>query len=99
MAMLSRSAQGVLQQPARENGSWFKEIDLVLWGIPLALFAVGGILIASTQRQAITPIFGTSTGSRRRHGAGARPAVGRPAAGIGSRGPYCLPIYGLTWSA
>ena len=30
----------------------FAEVDLLLWGIPLALTALAGILIASTQRQA-----------------------------------------------
>ena len=31
---------------------WWKELDLVLWGIPLAMVALAGLLIASTQRQA-----------------------------------------------
>ncbi len=31
---------------------WWKELDLVLWGVPLAMVALAGLLIASTQRQA-----------------------------------------------
>ena len=29
-----------------------REVDWILWGIPLAMIGVAGILIASTQRQA-----------------------------------------------
>ncbi|MCP9829626.1 rod shape-determining protein RodA [Synechococcus sp. L2F] len=35
-----------------QRRSPFQEIDLVLWGIPLAMTFLAGILIASTQRQA-----------------------------------------------
>ncbi|MEN9496749.1 MAG: rod shape-determining protein RodA, partial [Cyanobacteriota bacterium] len=31
---------------------WFPGVDKLLWWIPLAMIAVAGILIASTQRQA-----------------------------------------------
>jgi len=36
----------------RRGGSLLGEVDLLLWGIPLALTLLAGILIASTQRQA-----------------------------------------------
>jgi rod shape determining protein RodA len=51
MASLSRR-RGVLPsaRPARRN--LFHDVDLVLWGIPLAMTFLAGILIASTQRQA-----------------------------------------------
>jgi rod shape determining protein RodA len=51
MATLSRR-RGVFTRarPARRN--MFHGTDLVLWGIPLAMTFLAGILIASTQRQA-----------------------------------------------
>ncbi|KZR80620.1 Rod shape-determining protein RodA [Prochlorococcus marinus str. MIT 1342] len=33
-------------------GRWWKELDLVLWGVPVAMVILAGVLIASTQRQA-----------------------------------------------
>jgi len=51
MAMLS-GRRRVFSSSRPRKRSWFKEIDLVLWGIPLALSLLAGILIASTQRQA-----------------------------------------------
>ncbi len=38
------------QRPARRH--LLQDVDLVLWGIPLAMVCLAGILIASTQRQA-----------------------------------------------
>jgi rod shape determining protein RodA len=38
------------QRPARRH--LLQDVDLVLWGIPLAMTLIAGILIASTQRQA-----------------------------------------------
>ncbi|KMM16507.1 rod shape-determining protein RodA [Synechococcus sp. GFB01] len=35
-----------------QRRSWLTKVDKVLWGVPLAITAVAGILIASTQRQA-----------------------------------------------
>ena len=39
-------------RPGRRSRLPFRNTDLLLWGIPLALTLVAGILIASTQRQA-----------------------------------------------
>jgi rod shape determining protein RodA len=36
----------------RKAWSWFADRDLLLWGIPLGMTFIAGILIASTQRQA-----------------------------------------------
>ncbi len=51
MALLGsrRSIFSGTRPPRRRR---LQEVDLVLWGIPLALVSVAGILIASTQRQA-----------------------------------------------
>lgn len=51
MATLARRRGGI---PARERSrrSPLAEVDWVLWGIPLGLTFLAGILIASTQRQA-----------------------------------------------
>jgi len=46
------SRRGAGPGRGRPRRSPFAEIDLVLWGIPLFLTALAGILIASTQRQA-----------------------------------------------
>ena len=46
------SRRGAGPGRGRPRRSPFAEIDLVLWGIPLVLTALAGILIASTQRQA-----------------------------------------------
>lgn len=37
-------------KPARRH--WLEGVDLILWGIPLTMTLVAGVLIASTQRQA-----------------------------------------------
>ena len=36
----------------RSRRSPLADLDLILWGVPLAMVAIAGILIASTQRQA-----------------------------------------------
>ena len=46
------SRRGTGPGRGRPRRSPFAEIDLVLWGIPLVLTTLAGILIASTQRQA-----------------------------------------------
>jgi len=51
MATLA-SRRGGLPVRERARRSPLQEIDLLLWGIPLALTFLAGILIASTQRQA-----------------------------------------------
>ncbi|MBM5810335.1 MAG: rod shape-determining protein RodA, partial [Cyanobacteria bacterium M_surface_9_m1_291] len=38
--------------PGKTKRQWLAGVDRVLWGIPLAMIAVAGILIASTQREA-----------------------------------------------
>ncbi|MEB3235453.1 MAG: rod shape-determining protein RodA [Cyanobacteriota bacterium] len=38
--------------PGKTKRRWLDGVDRVLWGIPLAMIAVAGILIASTQREA-----------------------------------------------
>ncbi|WP_198949684.1 rod shape-determining protein RodA [Synechococcus sp. 1G10] len=51
MALLgTRRSMFSAARPARRRP--LEGVDLVLWGIPLAMVAVAGILIASTQRQA-----------------------------------------------
>lgn len=51
MALLgSRRSMFSAARPARRRP--LEGVDLLLWGIPLAMVAVAGILIASTQRQA-----------------------------------------------
>jgi rod shape determining protein RodA len=51
MALLgSRRSMFSAAKPARRR--LLEGVDLLLWGIPLAMVAVAGILIASTQRQA-----------------------------------------------
>ena len=52
----------MLSQLGRRNPRFFSgrssersplaDVDLILWGVPLAMVAIAGILIASTQRQA-----------------------------------------------
>ena len=43
------SGQPLFRKPGKRRG---RERDWILWGVPLAMVAVAGILIASTQRQA-----------------------------------------------
>lgn len=55
MPALSAGRRGNTGQPARRRQrltSRLAGIDWILWGVPLALVALAGILIASTQRQA-----------------------------------------------
>lgn len=55
MPALSAGRRGSTGQPARRRHrlrSRLAGIDWILWGVPLALVALAGILIASTQRQA-----------------------------------------------
>jgi rod shape determining protein RodA len=53
MAMLSaRGRRGVWPPRGRALRRQLSQIDWILWGVPLALTGVAGILIASTQRQA-----------------------------------------------
>jgi rod shape determining protein RodA len=47
---MARSSAG--SRPGRRSRLPFRNTDLLLWGIPLALTLLAGILIASTQRQA-----------------------------------------------
>ncbi len=47
MPILSRRSRG-----RRHGRPWYGERDLLLWGIPLGMTFIAGILIASTQRQA-----------------------------------------------
>ncbi len=51
LSQLGRSNKRVFSGRASRR-SPFANLDLVLWGVPLAMVAVAGILIASTQRQA-----------------------------------------------
>jgi rod shape determining protein RodA len=51
--VIARSARrGSVSRARRRGSSLLGDVDLVLWGIPLALTLLAGILIASTQRQA-----------------------------------------------
>ncbi|MCT0213807.1 MULTISPECIES: rod shape-determining protein RodA [unclassified Synechococcus] len=51
--MSSRSGRrSVFSQARPARRAWLHGVDLVLWGIPLAMTFLAGILIASTQRQA-----------------------------------------------
>jgi rod shape determining protein RodA len=43
---------GAYARKASKRRSRIRQIDWILWGIPLGLTALAGILIASTQRQA-----------------------------------------------
>jgi rod shape determining protein RodA len=49
---LPKGRQSMFSARRPQRRSPFREIDLVLWGIPLAMTFLAGILIASTQRQA-----------------------------------------------
>ncbi len=51
MTTLGARRGGYSGQRSRRKGP-LEEVDLVLWGVPLALTFLAGILIASTQRQA-----------------------------------------------
>ena len=51
MAMLSPRRGGFAANGAKRRGLGF---DPILWGIPIALVVLAGILIASTQRQQAT---------------------------------------------
>lgn len=51
MTTLARRRGGIPQRE-RSRRSPLAEVDLVLWGVPLGLTFLAGILIASTQRQA-----------------------------------------------
>jgi len=48
----SRRRNGMFFRSKGHLSRWWKELDLVLWGVPLAMVALAGLLIASTQRQA-----------------------------------------------
>lgn len=53
MAILSgRSGNGRQRWDRRNGRAWFGDRDLLLWGLPLGMTFIAGILIASTQRQA-----------------------------------------------
>jgi rod shape determining protein RodA len=52
MATLSGRRRGVLTKARPARRHLLHGVDLVLWGIPLAMTFLAGILIASTQRQA-----------------------------------------------
>lgn len=49
---LPKGRQSMFSARRPQRRSPFQEVDLVLWGIPLAMTFLAGILIASTQRQA-----------------------------------------------
>jgi rod shape determining protein RodA len=49
---LPKGRQSMFSARRPQRRSPFHEIDMVLWGIPLAMTFLAGILIASTQRQA-----------------------------------------------
>ncbi len=78
--------------PSRRLRKW-KDFDYVLWGIPLGMVFLSGILIASTQRQAnyadwyhhwITAALGVSI------------AFGLAQIPIQRLRPFLIPIYGIT---
>ncbi len=49
---LPKGRQSMFSARRPQRRSPFQDVDLVLWGIPLAMTFLAGILIASTQRQA-----------------------------------------------
>jgi len=51
LSLLSRRNR-IFAGPGTSKRRWLPGVDRVLWGIPLAMIAVAGILIASTQREA-----------------------------------------------
>ena len=51
MSVLSARGGGYTGRGSRRK-SWVFQVDWILWGVPLALTLLAGILIASTQRQA-----------------------------------------------
>jgi rod shape determining protein RodA len=51
MSVLSARGGGYSGRASRRR-SWLFQVDWILWGVPLALTLLAGILIASTQRQA-----------------------------------------------
>ncbi|HYP03832.1 MAG TPA: rod shape-determining protein RodA, partial [Cyanobium sp.] len=51
MTALGARRGGYASQRPRRRGP-LHDVDLVLWGVPLTLTFLAGILIASTQRQA-----------------------------------------------
>ena len=51
LSLLSRRNR-MFAGPGTSKRRWLPGVDRVLWGIPLAMIAVAGILIASTQREA-----------------------------------------------
>ena len=78
---------------SRSWGRWLQGVDKLLWGIPLGISAVAGILIASTQRQAqyadwydhwITAAVGMAL------------ALTLARLPLAALRPLLLPIYGLT---
>jgi len=78
---------------SRSWGRWLQGVDKLLWGIPLGITAVAGILIASTQRQAqyadwydhwITAAVGMAL------------ALTLARLPLAALRPLLLPIYGLT---
>ncbi len=52
MVIARGARRGSVSRARRRGSSLLGEVDLLLWGIPLALTLLAGILIASTQRQA-----------------------------------------------
>ncbi len=48
----SQRSNGMFFRSKGRLSKWWKELDRVLWGVPLAMVAIAGLLIASTQRQA-----------------------------------------------
>ncbi len=48
----SQRRNGMFFRSKGRLSKWWKELDRVLWGVPLAMVAIAGLLIASTQRQA-----------------------------------------------
>ncbi|MFM8524140.1 MAG: rod shape-determining protein RodA [Cyanobacteriota bacterium] len=52
MAILSGRHGSRSGRVRRQGKAWYGDRDLVLWGIPLGITFIAGILIASTQRQA-----------------------------------------------
>lgn len=52
MPILSPRSRGSRRWSRRQGRPWYGERDLLLWGIPLGITFIAGILIASTQRQA-----------------------------------------------
>ncbi|MFM9100175.1 MAG: rod shape-determining protein RodA, partial [Cyanobium sp.] len=52
MVIARGARRGSGSRARRRGASLLSDVDLLLWGIPLALTLLAGILIASTQRQA-----------------------------------------------